>query len=65
VLVGYLVQQGPNAEVPRLADRLLEALFGRFPALLYKRDVLGAMFYAVAAEEESLLQVVGLGGGLG
>ena len=37
--MGYLVQQGPNAEVPRLADRLLAVLLDAFPALQYKREV--------------------------
>ena len=53
VLVGYLVQQGPNAEVPRLADRLLQRLLDAFPALQYKRDVLAAMFQAADDEEEA------------
>ncbi|KAL4857248.1 Phosphatidylinositol 4-kinase alpha 1 [Chlorella vulgaris] len=51
VLVSYLVQQGPNAEVPRLADRLLAVLLEEFPALQYKRDVLAAMFEAAHQEE--------------
>ena len=33
VLVGYLVQHGSNADVPRVADRLLERLLDAFPAL--------------------------------
>lgn len=63
VLVSYLVQQGTNAEVPRLADRLLAQLLDRFPALQYKRDVLAAMFHATDEEEEAQ-QVGGPGGGL-
>lgn len=33
VLVGYLVQHGTNAEVPKVADRLLDRLLTAFPAL--------------------------------
>jgi len=33
VLVGYLVQHGTNAEVPKVADRLLDRLLAAFPAL--------------------------------
>ncbi|KAL4452207.1 hypothetical protein ABPG75_007869 [Micractinium tetrahymenae] len=58
VLVGYLVQQGTNGEVPRLADRMLAQLLDRFPALQYKRDVLAAMFHATD-EEEAAQQIEG------
>lgn len=54
--MGYLVQQGPNAQVPLLADRLLAQLLERFPSLQYKRDVLSAMFHATD-EEEAAQQV--------
>lgn len=60
MLVSYLVQQGPNAEVPRLADRLLAVLLEEFPALQYKRDVLAAMFEAAHQEEAG--PVSGTGG---
>jgi hypothetical protein len=68
VLVGYLVQQGRNAEVPRLADRLLQRLLDAFPALQYKRDVLAAMFQAADDEEEAQVRCAanrGAGGGAG
>ena len=33
VLAGFLVQHGGNAEVPRVADRLLQRLLDGFPSL--------------------------------
>jgi hypothetical protein len=60
VLVGFLVQQGPNGEVPRLADVLLARLLREFPALHYKRGVLAAMFDAAHQEDAAPVGLDGL-----
>ena len=55
VLVSYLVQHGGNAEVPRVADRLLERLLGAFPALQVGGGRPGGRVHHSSAQEGCML----------